>query len=111
MRELWNKFELLLVNSHLRLPLYIITIFTGVGFFIAPVIFSPTVFVTFLGLITIFESIIPTGYHQLYFKNLTSYFPIKIQRITFVILKISGIVLGLFLIFIGIGVEISRFFR
>jgi hypothetical protein len=98
MRKLWHRVEMLLVNSRLRLPIYIITIISGVGFFIAPSIFVATFFVTFLGLLLIFESIHPTGSHSFS----------KIQITILILLKIFGIILGVFLMFIGIGVEIGR---
>ncbi|MEE3955896.1 hypothetical protein [Peribacillus frigoritolerans] len=107
MRKLWQEVETILVNSRLRLPIYIITIILGVGFFIAPSIFVATFFVTFLGLLLIFESIHPTGYH-LFYKFLTDFLPSKIQITIWIFLKILGIILGIFLMFIGIGVEIGR---
>lgn len=101
LRKLWTNLEKLLVNSRLRLPIYIITIITGVVFFIAHNNFSASIFVTFLGLFVIFESIIPTGNYV--FKPLINYFPSKIQIIVVLILKIVGIVLGLYLMFIGLS--------
>ena len=109
-RELWQKVETLLVNYRLRLPIYLITIIFGIGFFMAPNIFVSTFFIIFLGLILIFESIHPTGYH-LFYKFLTSYLPSKTQITIIIILKILGIILGLFLIFLGIGIEIGRHFH
>mgnify|MGYP001135508667 CR=1 FL=1 len=109
MRKLWTEVERILVNSRLRLPIYIITIISGVGFFVAPSIFMPTFFVTFLGLLMIFESIHPTGYH-LFYKFLTGFLPNKIQITILIILKTLGVILGLYLIFIGIGIEIGRHF-
>lgn len=102
--------KITLVNSRLRLPIYIITIIFSVGFFIAPSIFVPTFSVTFLGLLLIFESIHPRGYH-LFYKFLTDFLPSKIQTTILILLKIIGIILGLFLMFIGIGVEIGRYFH
>jgi len=110
MRKLWQEVETTLVNSRLRLPIYIITVMSGVGFFVAPSIFVPTFFVTFLGLLMIFESIHPTGYH-LFYKFLTGFLPSKIQIIILIFLKILGIILGLYLLFIGIGIEIGRHFH
>lgn len=110
MKKFWQKVETILVNSRLRFPIYMITVIFGVGFFIAPSIFLPTLFVTFLGLLLIFESIHPTGY-QLHNKLLTDFLPSKIQKIILICLKTLGIILGLFLMFIGIGIEIGRFFH
>ena len=110
MRKLWQEVETVLVNSRLRLPIYIITVMSGVGFFVAPSTFVATFFVTFLGLLMIFESIHPTGYH-LFYKFLTGFLPNKIQITILIILKTLGIILGLYLIFIGIGIEIGRHFQ
>jgi len=107
MRKLWQVVETILVNSRLRLPVYIITIISGVGFFIAPNIFLPTIFVALLGFLVIIESIHPRGYPLLY-KFLTDLFPSKIQITIVILLQILGIILGLFSMFLGIGVEIGR---
>lgn len=107
MIQLWQKVEILMVNSRIRLPLYLITIILGIGFFMAPNIFVPTFFIIFLGAVLIFESIHPTGYH-LFYKFITSFLPRKMQITIIMILKILGIILGLFLMFIGIGIEIGR---
>ncbi|WP_078544849.1 hypothetical protein [Litchfieldia alkalitelluris] len=110
MKKLWHKLETALVQSRLRLPLYIITIIFGVGFFIEPNIFMPTIFVIFLGLLIVFESIIPTGYPLVY-KSLTNFLPRSIQTPILVFVSTTVIFMGLFIMFIGLAVEMGRLFR
>jgi hypothetical protein len=104
MIRIWKIIE----HSHLRLPIYTFTVISGIGFYMAPDIFVPTVFVSFLGLLSLLESIHPTGFNLLFTSLIPTFLPNKIQITILIILKTFGIVLGFFLMFIGIGVEIGR---
>jgi hypothetical protein len=108
MIRIWKKIEAIIEHSHLRLPIYIFTVISGIGFYMAPNIFIPTVFVSFLGLLTLLETIHPTGYNLLFTALIPTFLSNKIQITILIVLKTLGIVLGIFLMFIGIGVEIGR---
>jgi len=99
--------EKLFVHSRLRLPLYILTIVTGVGFFIEPNIFLPMIFITLLGLLMVFETIHPNGYPTHLYNPIVQLLPKKLQFPISFLLRMIGILLGLFLMFLGISVGIS----
>lgn len=110
MGKIWRKFGRKLIKSQIRLPIYILTVVFGIGIFIAPNFFLPTLFIASFGSLLILESIHPRGYHLLY-KFLTAFLPNNVQMVVVAFLKILGITLGLSFIFIGIGVEIGRYFH
>jgi len=110
MSKFWRKFERKLVNTKIRLPIYILTILFCIGMFIAPNFFLPTLFVTFFGSLLILESIHPRGYPLLY-RFLTAFLPSNIQIVVVTLLKILGVMLGLLFLIIGIGVEIGQYFH
>lgn len=110
MRNIWRVFERKLINSQIRLPIYILTVVFGIGIFIAHNFFLPTLFIAFFGSLLILESIHPRGYPLLY-KSLTAFLPNNVQTFVVAFLKILGIMLGLSFIFIGLGIEIGRYFH
>ncbi|RFU69314.1 hypothetical protein D0463_02795 [Bacillus sp. V59.32b] len=109
MKRAWEALQLLLVKSRLRVTLYALTLITGIGFFfVSPDIFLPTVFITLLGSLLVFESIHLDSYHSVFLGDMI---PGKLRTTISVFVIIIGISLGVFLIFIGIGVEVGRHFR
>jgi hypothetical protein len=109
LKRAWEALQLLLVKSRLRVPLYVLTLVTGIGlFFVSPEIFLPTFFITLLGSLLVFESIHPDGYQSVFLGNMI---PGKLRTTLSVFVIVMGISLGAFLMFIGIGVEIGRHLR
>jgi hypothetical protein len=109
LKRAWEALQLLVVKSRLRVPLYVLAFITGIGFFfVSPDLFLPTIFITLLGSLLVFESIHPDGYQSVFLGHMK---PGKLRKNMSVILIIIGISLGAFLMFIGIGVEIGRHFR
>ncbi|PMC36028.1 hypothetical protein CJ195_17430 [Bacillus sp. UMB0899] len=97
----------ILVRSKLRVPLYVLTVITGIAFFLDPNSFSPTYFVIFFGLLLIYESIHPNGYTVIV-KEVTHFLPKTIQTIVMIITIGFLIVLGAFILGIGIYVELHQ---
>ncbi|KMJ55447.1 hypothetical protein AB685_27205 [Bacillus sp. LL01] len=111
MKELMQRVETIFVKSRLRFPLYLLTVITGVGFFIAPELIEPTIFIAFLGLLLIMESIHPEAYRALFFEPITSFFPTKVQLPLIIMLTICVVMVGLFFLLIVIGVGLARFYN
>ena len=104
MKKLWNQLQTILVQAKLRLPLYVLTLLTGTAFFLAPNSISPTYFVICLGLLVIFETIHPKGY-IIIIEELTISLPKRIQRIVLYVILCILLLLGAFILWIGMAVE------
>lgn len=89
-------------NTRLRLSLYIITAISGITFFITESLYTITLFLFFLGLLTLFESIHPNGYLSIVKTLFPRFIPRKIQTTILMLLKIILIALSLFIMFLGI---------
>lgn len=100
-------FQSILAKSRLRVPLYVLTLITGTAFFLVPNTISPTYFVMYLGLLVIFESIYPKGYMTI-FKELTNFLPKSLQKPVIYVMICSLMLIGAFLLFIGLSVELHQ---
>ncbi|MCT8140322.1 hypothetical protein H1D32_23050 [Anaerobacillus sp. CMMVII] len=104
----FHKLESVVEKSRLRVPLYLVTILLCVGFFVEPTLFAPTYFIFFLGLLTFFETVHPSGYTVTYFKPFTpKSLSNKGQTRLLIFFKFIFISLGLFLMFLGAAIHLS----
>jgi hypothetical protein len=111
MQELWKKLEILVKNSRLRLPIYFITIISGVIFFIAPSMLVVMLFIFSLGLLTLFENIHPAGTWSGLKSLFPNLIPSKIQNVILIMIRIIFIMIGIYLMLLMLVPALRKFFE
>ncbi|SFB20261.1 MULTISPECIES: hypothetical protein [unclassified Bacillus (in: firmicutes)] len=112
METLWTKIETVVERLRIRVPLYVITIISGITFFLFPSFLAVTSFVFLLGFLLVFESIHPNGYKVIFFQPLIpKAFSENLQIGLLILLRTIFIFGGLFFMLMSLSIFISGVFR